>query len=114
MNGVDATPAPQPEGDGFTHPRGGRGRGRGYRGEGRGARGGFRGERGGFRGDRGGFRGGNRGGERGGLSRYIYSLYSLTPSIGYRGGRSDGDWRNDENRGRGRGRARGRGERGSE
>ncbi|KAJ8592716.1 hypothetical protein M405DRAFT_812294 [Rhizopogon salebrosus TDB-379] len=97
MNGVDATPAPQPEGDGFTHPRGGRGRGRGYRGEGRGARGGFRGERGGFRGDRGGFRGGNRGGERG----------------GYRGGRSDGDWRNDENRGRGRGRARERGERGS-
>jgi hypothetical protein len=48
------------------------------------------------------------------LSQYIYSLYSLTPSIGYRGGRSDGDWRNDENRGRGRGRARARGERGSE
>ncbi|KAG1807659.1 uncharacterized protein BJ212DRAFT_1386334 [Suillus subaureus] len=69
VNGVEvvATTAPEPENDGFTHPRG-RGRSRGYRGEGRGGRGGYRG-RGDFRGgDRGNFRGGYRGGERGGLS----------------------------------------------
>ncbi|KIK90800.1 hypothetical protein PAXRUDRAFT_831373 [Paxillus rubicundulus Ve08.2h10] len=98
VNGDASVAALQTEANGFIHStREGRGRGRGYRGDRGNMRGGFRGDRGGFHrgGERGGFRGGFRGGDR-----------------GYRGSRSDGDWRSGgdgENRARGRGRGRGRG-----